>query len=54
MVTFKSSTDIFPNIYTFKKYIIRENECESGGNVCLENTHIKTQWTSDIHPTRSE
>lgn len=54
MVTFKSSTDIFPNTYTFKKYIFRENECEGGGGVCLENTHIKTRRTPDIHPTLSE
>lgn len=53
MVIFKSSTDIFPNIYTFQKYILRENECEGGGGVCLERTHIKTQWTCDIHPTLS-
>lgn len=54
MVTFKSSTDIFPNIYTFQKYILRENECEGGGGgVYLEKTPIKTQRISDIHPTLS-
>lgn len=39
-VTLKSCTDLFPNIYSFKIDLLRENEREGGGSgVCLEKTH---------------